>query len=55
MRGREESQSVTNTKSINLRATDSIRAAARREDEKHGEMAEQAAQSCDGARHVASM
>lgn len=39
MRGREESQSVTNTKSINLRATDSIRAAARREDEKRGEMA----------------
>lgn len=34
MRGRGESQAVTNTKSINLGATDSIRAAVQREDEK---------------------
>lgn len=34
MRGRGESQAVTNTKSINLGATDSVRAAVRREDEK---------------------
>ncbi len=34
MRGRGESQAVTNTKSINLGATDSVRAAVWREDEK---------------------
>lgn len=34
MRGRGESQAVTNTESINLGATDSVRAAVRREDEK---------------------
>lgn len=34
MRGRGESQAVTNNRSINLGANDSVRAAVQREDEK---------------------